>query len=414
MTASSLLLLISGFVLLVAGGEALVRGAASLGRTVGLSSLMIGLTVVAFATSAPKLAISVGAAFAGSPGLSVGTVVGSNIANILFVLGLTAVFSGLMVNVKLIKVDIPVLIGFSGLALALALDGSFSTLDGMILLGLLILYLIVSAWYPRRQHDAAQDEQLRVERVLTGGPGGRIAARLRATPLRSTTVDVILLLGGVGMLALGARLLVDAATSISQALGVSDLVIGVTAVTIGISLPALTTSVIAVLRGQRDMAVGNVVGSCLFNLGAVLGITSIVSPGDMSVAPAAVYFDLPLMVAAALILLPLTFNGRGIPRWQGGAMAGLYAAYVVWRVLTAGGGPQEELEPFSPALLWFLVSLTGLGLTAIVSSQLRLARHQGRFNDEEEEPVDYLSSPAPHPSSPETRHHTEHWTSDSR
>lgn len=395
----NLFLLISGVFLLVAGGQALVHGAASLGKTLGLSPLIIGLTVVAFATSAPELAVSVGAALSGSPGVAVGNVVGSNIANILFVLGLTAVFSGLVVKVQLIKADIPVMIGFSVLALALALDGSFSALDGAILLGLLIIYVTVSIWYTRRQSAKGEEDQLGVEGVLSDGPGGRLAAKLRATVRRSTTVDVILVLGGAGLLVLGARFLVDSATAIALALGVSDLIIGLTVVAIGTSLPELATSVIAALRGERDMAVGNLVGSNIFNIGAVLGITSIVSPVTLIVEPAAVYFDLPVMLAAALVLLPLAFTGRSITWWEGGLLAGTYVAYVVFLALSAG--QHDTLEPFSAALLWFVVPLTAIWLIALAGYEFGLRRQRGR--DDDDEPFDYLSSPRARPS-PSSQH----------
>lgn len=390
----SLLLLISGFLLLVLGGEALVRGAASLGRRLGLSSLIIGLTVVAFATSTPELAVSVGAALSGSPGLAVGTVIGSNIANILFVLGLTAVFSGLVVKVRLIKADIPIMVGFSVLALALALDGSFSAVDGAILLGLLILYLAASVWYSRRQREQGVEEKLGVERVLSQGPGGRLTAKLRATTLGCTTVDLLLLAGGVGLLVLGARFVVESATAIAAALGVSELIIGLTVVAIGTSLPELVTSVIAALRGERDMAVGNLVGSNIFNIGAVLGITSIVSPVTLRVDPAVIAFDLPVMLAAALVLLPLAFAGRFITQWEGGLLAGIYVAYVAFVFLSAGA--HDALEPFSEAMLWFVVPLTVIWLVILGGYQCGLRRRRSREYDEDY-PVDYLSSPPTQP-----------------
>lgn len=393
MTAFSLLLLIGGFFLLVLGGEAVVRGAASFGKRLGLTSLIIGLTVVAFATSTPELAVSVGAALSGSPGMAVGNVVGSNIANILFVLGLTAVFSGLVVKVQLIKADIPVMIGFSVIALALGLDGGFSAVDGLILLGLLMLYLVVSVWYSRRRSARGAEDHLGVDGVLSRGPGGRLTARLRATTLGCTTVDLLLLAGGVGMLVLGARFVVDSATSIALALGVSDVIVGLTVVAIGTSLPELATSVIAALRGERDMAVGNLVGSNIFNIGAVLGITSIVSPVALTVEPAVIYFDLPVMLAVALVLLPLAFTGRFITRWEGGLLAGIYVAYIAFVFLSAGA--HDALEPFSAALLWFVVPLTVIWLIVLSGYQLGLRRRFHRQYDDE--PVDYLSSPPTRP-----------------
>lgn len=366
-TLPTILLLISGFVLLVFGGEALVRGAASLGKTVGLSSLVIGLTVVASATSAPELAVSLGAAIGGSPGLAVGTVVGSNIANILFVMGLTAVFGALLVRVQLIKADIPFMIALSVLALILAADGSFSTVDGFILFSLLLVYLIGTIWYARRRKQAGDDPQLGVEEVLSEGTG-KLTAKLRATKLRSTTVDVILIGAGVAMLVFGAQLLVRAATDIAAALGVSDLIIGLTIVAIGTSLPELATSVIAAVRGERDMAVGNLVGSNIFNIGAVLGLTGLISPTGIQVESAAINFDLPVMIAVALVLLPLAFTGQAIARWEGFVLFGMYVAYVVYLVLAAAD--HTALRPFSAAMLWFVLPISAVWITAMAGYEL--------------------------------------------
>ncbi|WP_255727600.1 calcium/sodium antiporter [Nesterenkonia sp. DZ6] len=370
----TLLLLLGGFVLLVGGGEALVRGAASLGRTVGLSSLIIGLTVVSFATSAPELAVSTGAALSGSPGLAVGNVVGSNIANILFVMGLTAIFGALFVKIQLIKADIPIMIGLSGLALLMALDGGYSLLDGIVLLGLLLAYLVVTLVMARRQtrREAREEaERLDVDTVLAGG-SVRLTKGLRTSKLRAVLIDVLLVLGGVALLVVGAQMLVTASTTIAMVLGVSDLIIGLTIVAIGTSLPELATSIIAALRGERDMAVGNLVGSNIFNIGAVLGITAIIAPDGVEVASAAVNFDLPVMIAVALVLLPLAFTAQAIGRWEGLVLVALYSAYVVYLVLYAAG--HSALQPFSSAMLWFVLPITALWIAALVGYEVGVLR----------------------------------------
>ncbi|WP_255728162.1 MULTISPECIES: calcium/sodium antiporter [unclassified Nesterenkonia] len=370
----TLLLLLGGFVLLVGGGEALVRGAASLGRTVGLSSLIIGLTVVSFATSAPELAVSTGAALSGSPGLAVGNVVGSNIANILFVMGLTAIFGALFVKIQLIKADIPIMIGLSVLALLMALDGGYSLLDGIVLLGLLLAYLVVTLVMARRQtrREAREEaERLDVDTVLAGG-SVRLTKGLRTSKLRAVLIDVLLVLGGVALLVVGAQMLVTASTTIAMVLGVSDLIIGLTIVAIGTSLPELATSIIAALRGERDMAVGNLVGSNIFNIGAVLGITAIIAPDGVEVASAAVNFDLPVMIAVALVLLPLAFTAQAIGRWEGLVLVALYSAYVVYLVLYAAG--HSALQPFSSAMLWFVLPITALWIAALVGYEVGVLR----------------------------------------
>lgn len=398
-TLIQLLLLVSGFVLLVLGGEALVRGAASLGKTVGMSSLIIGLTVVSSATSAPELAVSVGAALDGSPGLAVGNVVGSNIVNILFVLGLTAAFGALYVRLQLIKADIPMMVVLSVLALLLSSDGHLSTLDGALLLGCLLAYLVATIIYARRRTVGGNAPELHVEEILHSGTG-KLTSKLRATKLRATTVDLVLILVGVGLLVVGAQLLVRAATGIATALGVSDLIIGLTIVAIGTSLPELATSVIAAVRGERDMAVGNLVGSNIFNIGAVLGLTAIVSPIGVEVASAAIHFDLPVMVAVALVLLPLAFTGQAIRQWEGYVLVMMYVGYVVYLVLSATD--HSALRPFSAAMLWFVLPITAVWILALAGYELGL-RHSKRedkreYGDDEE---DFYTSPITIPAPPE-------------
>ena len=348
-----------------------------------MSSLIVGLTVVSFATSAPELAVSTGAALSGSAGLAIGNVVGSNIANILFVLGLTAVFGALMVRQQLIRADIPVMIGLCLLALLLALDGRISTLDGVALLVLLLLYLVAVITYARRQQAEGRDPEITVEGVDVDGAGGRLSQTLRATKRRSVITDLVLVVLGVGLLVAGAQMLVTGATDIATALGISELIVGLTIVAIGTSLPELATSVIAALRGERDMAVGNLVGSNIFNIGAVLGLTAVVSPAGIGVDRAAIVFDMPVMVAAALVLLPLAFTGQIIARWEGFLLVGLYVAYVVYLVLAAS--QHDVLDPFSATMLWFVLPITALWVIALVGYEFGL-RHGRRESPGSEYP----------------------------
>lgn len=371
MSLSSVLLLLAGFVLLVGGGEVLVRGAASLARTMGMSSLVVGLTVVSFATSGPELAVSAGAALSGSPGLAVGNVVGSNIANILLVIGVCAVVLPLAVTSHVVRTDIPVVIGLSLLTLVLALDGTVSTLDGTLLLALLAAYLAVTIVRSRRRPDDAPPA---VPAGAGGAPTTTAAApsRFRANRARSILLDVVLVAVGVALLVSGAQLLVRGATQVATSFGVSDLVIGLTVVAIGTSLPELATSIIAVRRDEGDLAVGNVVGSNIFNLGAVLGLSAVIAPGGIGVDPAAVRFDLPLMVAVALALLPVAFTGQLIRRWEGALFVALYVAYVVFLLLAAS--EHAALQPFSTAMLWFVLPVTAVWLLALAAYELGLRR----------------------------------------
>lgn len=366
MSLSSILLLASGFLLLLAGGESLVRGAASLARTMGMSSLVVGLTIVSFATSSPELAVSAGAALSGAPGLAVGNVVGSNIVNVLLILGVAAAVVPLLVTSQLVRTDVPVMIGLSAILLVLVLDGAVGRLDGIVLVALLVGYVAVTAVLARRQPVVPRSAR------PDGNPAQDALARFRTTRLRSVIVDTALVGVGVALLVTGAQLLVRGATDIASAFGVSDLVIGLTVVAIGTSLPELATSVVAVLRGERDMAVGNIVGSNIFNIGGVLGLTALVAPDGVEVDPAVAHFDLPVMIAVALVLLPVAFTGQAVARWEGLLFVGLYGAYAAYVLLAAT--QHDALGPFSTAMLWFVLPITALWLIALVGYEAGLRR----------------------------------------
>jgi cation:H+ antiporter len=362
MSPLTLALLVVGFVVLVVGGEVLVRGGRGLGRSLGLSPLVIGLTVVAFATSAPELAVSLDATLAGAPGLAVGNVVGSNITNVLLVLGLAALVLPVAVRAQLVATDVPVMLGMSVLLLLLALDGELGRFDGLLLLALLVGYVLRSVRQGRRDGAAP--------------PAGEWPA---PRPVR----DVLLVVLGVGLLVLGARLLVGSARQIAEAAGVSDLVIGLTVVAVGTSLPELATSVIAAVRGQREMAIGNVVGSNIFNLGAVMGITAGLAPGGVPVDAAAVRLDIPVMVAVALALLPVVFTGGTVARWEGAVFVAYYGAYVGYLLLAATH--HDALEGFSIVTLGFVAPLTVLTLAVLTAYEVGLRR--GRRSMPGEEPA---------------------------
>jgi len=367
----TVLLILGGLAVLVVGGEVLVRGAAGLARAMGMSSLVVGLTVVAFATSAPELAVTVDAVLAGTPGLAVGNVVGSNIANVLLVLGLAALILPLAVRSQLVRADIPVMVALSVVTLLLALDGGFSRLDGVVLFAALVAYLVVAVTVGRRRargEVAARTEESDTRTEEVPADGGRDAVR------RRSVVDLALVAVGVGLLVVGARWLVRGATDVAAAVGVSDLVIGLTVVAVGTSLPEVATSVIAAVRGERDMAVGNVVGSCLFNLGAVLGLAALLAPDVVPVADAAVAFDIPFMVAVALALVPIAFTGFTVARWEGALFVAYYVAYVVYVLLDATG--HDALEPYSEVMLGFVVPITVVWLGLLVAYEIGV--HRGR------------------------------------
>jgi cation:H+ antiporter len=355
----TLLLLFAGLVLLVVGAEALVRGASRLAGAAGISPLVIGLTVVAFGTSAPEMAVSTTAAFTGKADVALGNAVGSNIFNVLFILGLSALITPLAVSRQLVRLDVPLMVAVSILTFAAAADGEIGRLDGLVLFGGLIAYTVFLIRLSRREKQQAQDEYVREY------GGAKITAR-------RATADAGLILGGLGLLVLGSRWLVAGAVSIAGAFGVDELIIGLTVVAAGTSLPEVATSVVASLRGERDIAVGNVVGSCLFNLLGVLGLSGLLAADGVTVAPAALRFDLPVMVAAAVACLPIFFTGHLIARWEGALFLGYYLAYALYLVLAATR--HASLPAFSAVMTWFVVPLTVVTLAVTTVRAVGAAR----------------------------------------
>lgn len=352
MTLMILVYLIAGLVLLVAGAEVLVRGAAKLAAQFGIPPLIIGLTVVAFGTSAPETAVSVQAAYNNSGDLAIGNVIGSNIANVLLILGMTALVAPLIVSRQLIRLDVPIMIGASLVVYALAWDGSLSRLDGALLFAGVLSYtafLIVSS---RKDKTAPADDEFAKEFGLDETPKPH-----------ATAINFGLLVAGLVLLVAGSNFLVEGAVGLARALGLSELVIGLTVVAIGTSLPELATSIMAAIKGERDIAVGNIVGSNIFNLLCVLGLASLVSPSAIPVAANALAFDFPVMIAVAVACLPIFFSGYRINRWEGLLFLAYYLAYTAYLVLSSTGRPFAEV--FGDALIGYALPLTAVTLIVI-------------------------------------------------
>ena len=349
-----------GVAALVIGAEALVRGAARLAARTGLSPVVIGLTVVAFGTSAPELAVSLGAAFRDEADLAVGNVVGSNIANVLLVLGLSAVAGGgLIVAQRIVRIDVPIMLGLSIGVFALGRDGELDRLEGILFVLALIVYIswtVVASRRSKEEVTAEYDEAL----------GDDV---LRSS---SAISDVGYVLAGLVLLVVGSTALVEAATDIAAELGVSELVIGLTVVAIGTSLPEIATSVLAAARGQRDLAVGNAVGSNLFNILAVLGITASVSPSSIPIPDGALSLDIPVMIAVAIACLPIFWNGYALLRWEGWIFLIYYVAYLGWLVLDSGD--HAIREQYAVGLLGFVLPLTILTFVVIAVRERRSGR----------------------------------------
>ncbi len=353
MDIMTLFLFACGFVALIGGAECMVRGAASLATAVGISPLVVGLTVVAFGTSAPELGVSIMSSFSGQTGIAIGNVVGSNICNVLLILGLSALAAPLVVSRQLLRVEVPLMLGVSLLVWALALDGVVGRLDGTILFSVVLVYTV---WTIRRSRQKNRDDGP----IVAEGAAGDTATK------NSFTRNLFLILVGLTLLGAGSNWLVSGAVALAKLFGVSDLLIGLTIVSIGTSLPELATSVMASLRGQRDMAVGNIVGSNLFNILAVLGLTAAVAPGGVPVAEQALRFDIPVMVAVMAACLPIFFTGYLVSRWEGAMLIGYYIIYTLFLVLSAIGHP--TLPALSSGLVWVALPLTTL-LLAIATGR---------------------------------------------
>ena len=350
------LMFVLGLVVLVVGADVMVRGASRLAVSFGVSPLVVGLTVVAFGTSAPEMAVSIGSALAGNADLALGNVVGSNIANVLLILGISALITPLLVDEQIIRQEIPIMIGASALLVVMALDGNIGLLESIVLFALVIAYTVFLVIQSRRASKAVQDE------FETGIP--------TSTWDSHWAVQIGLIAAGLAMLVVGADWLVDAAVAFARAFGVSDLVIGLTVVAVGTSMPEIATSIVAAMRGQRDIAVGNVVGSNVFNILAVLGAAGIASGVGLPVSEAARNFDLWVMLAVAFACLPIMITGREIARWEGVVFLAYYAAYTAWLVLQAQ--QHASVQAFSGIMLGYVMPITVI--TIVVS----IVRSNGR------------------------------------
>ncbi len=362
--------LVAGFVALIGGAEVLVRGASATAVRFGLSPLVVGLTVVAFGTSAPELAVSVGSAWRGNAGLAIGNVVGSNIANVLLVLGSSALFGGaLVVSRKVVRSDVPLMVVASVVVFMMSLSGTISRFEGLLLAAGIVAYVVWTIRMARKDPDPPVPGARGAASPEVSHPGTD-NGNLPASAWAAATQIVV----GSAALVAGAHWLVTSATSIATSLGVSDLVIGLTVVAIGTSLPELATSVLAAARGERDLAVGNVVGSNLFNLLCVLGFTALVSPDGLPVGSDALDVEIPIMIAVAFACLPVFWKGYRLERWEGGLFVAYYLAYLVFVVLDATDS--SVADPFGVAIIGFVIPITLI--TFVVLAWQGSSSHRGR------------------------------------
>ena len=333
---------ILGLVLLVGGAELLVRGAQRISLMLGISPLIVGLTIVAFGTSAPEVAVSVEAALKGSADLVIGNIVGSNISNILLVLGFSAALSPMVVSRKLVRVDVPIMIGITIIMYMMSLNGMVGLTESIVLLLLLIGYILFLVIHERRERAEKVDED---EVIIT-------------TSFQSYALNALIFIAGLFLLVKGSGFLVDSAVELATFLGLSELIIGLTIVSIGTSLPELATSVVASMKGERNLAVGNIVGSNIFNLLLVLGVTGIASGEGVAVPESAINFDILVMLAVSIACLPIFYRGYGLQRWEGWVFLAYYAAYITYLVLASVGYP--NILVFENAMAYFAIPITSL------------------------------------------------------
>lgn len=310
------ILLAAGLLFLVAGGELLVRGASAAALKLGISPTIIGLTVVAFGTSAPELAVSLDAAFKGNADISVSNVVGSNIFNVLFILGVSSLIAPLAVKSQMIRREVPLLIGVSLLLLLFSLNGPINQMEGLLLVLIAVVY---TGWlvFEVKKHRI-QNKEIAKESAQEYAQGTRPG---------SLGIAVAFFIAGLALIMFGANWLVEGATKTAQAFGVSDSVIGLTIVAAGTSLPEVVASVMATLKGERDIAVANVMGSNIYNILGIVGLSASIVPGGLNVASPMLSFDIPVMLAAALICLPFFWSGKKLSRIEGAALLVFYVVY---------------------------------------------------------------------------------------
>ncbi|MCP5363856.1 MAG: calcium/sodium antiporter [Hyphomicrobiales bacterium] len=312
--------IVGGLILLVVGGDSLVRGAVSLAERLGVSRLLIGLTLVGFGTSTPELVTSLQAAAIGTPGIAVGNVIGSNIANILLILGVAAVINPLTTSKGAFIRDGTVLVLASALCVGIVLHGYLGRFWGLAFVTLLASYIVFTYLRERRIKDASAAMHEAEAEAVPEGPS-------------QVWLALVLAVGGIVITILGARLLVDGAVELAGAAGISETVIGLTIVAIGTSLPELVTSVMAAIRRQPDIAFGNVVGSNIYNILGILGVTALVQPIPIPSEIANV--DIWVMVGATVLFLAFSFTGWRLNRAEGSVFLAGYAAYLAWLISVA-------------------------------------------------------------------------------
>lgn len=341
-----------GLGLLIFGANLLVKHSSNIAAALKVPPLVIGLTIVAFGTSAPELAVGIKSSIDGNSSMVMGNVVGSNIFNVLFILGLAALISPLVVTQQLVKFDTPLMIVLSVAAFVLAIDQKISQLEGIMLVTALIIYILFLLKQSKKMQEENNDVNPEVK--------------------FHWFKNITLTLAGLGLLVLGSELFIDNLVKVARSLKISEEIISLTLVAAGTSLPELVTSIMAVTKGQVDIAVGNVVGSNIFNLLGVLGLSSAVNTNGCDITDAMISFDIPLMVAVSIACLPIFFTGNRINRLEGALFMSVYIAYTAYLILLSSH--HDSLKYFTTTLLYFFLPLVVLGVSISVFREIRFRK----------------------------------------
>lgn len=311
-----------GLIGLIFGAELVVRYGARLARRLGIPPIIVGLTIVSIGTSAPELAVGIDAVRSGAGSLAIGNIVGTNIVNLLLILGLSAAIRPIVLGMQTLKLDLPAMAAASVLLFALSLDGSLSTVDGVILFAVALVYTGLLIWLTRRE-----SARVLAEFAAEYPPEQPRYSRAHAW------LQLALLIAGIAIIVVGADWLVRGAVELAAAAGVSNALIGLTIVAIGTSAPELATTIVSTIRGDRDIAVGNLIGSSIFNLTFILGVSLFFTPDDVTVEPLLVLVDMPIMVLVSLLCIPVFLTEKRVSRLEGSLFVIAYVAYFTYLVV---------------------------------------------------------------------------------
>ena len=358
---STILYFIIGLIVLILGADLLVRGASKIAAAAGIPPLVIGLTIVAIGTASPEIAVSLQAASLGQGSLTLGNVLGSNIFNILFVLGVTALVAPIVIAEQLIRFDAPIMVGVSLLALGLTVDGKLGVFDGVILITGFIAYTVFALRQSRKESAKVHKEY------------AREFADTEKHTAWNTTRNILFMVIGLGLLVLGARWLVDSATTMAKAAGISELVIGLTIVAVGTSLPEVATSIIAALKGESDIAVGNAIGSNIFNLLGVLGVSGVLAPEGITVTTRVLTLDFLVMVFVALVCIPVFYVDDNVSRGEGVLFLSYYVLYTTYLILETS---KSSILSAITLFVSFYIPLTFIGLIMFTVRARRLKKNK--------------------------------------